>query len=314
VLLMLDVRRMRVLREVALRGSFSAAAEALHFTQSAVSQQIAALEREAGTQLVERSPRGVRLTEAGEALVRHTDVILARLADAEAELDAIAGLRGGRLRIASFPTAGATVAPAAIARFRERHPGVELALAPAEPPEAEEKLRAGEVDVALLIETEWRSAIGDGIDQVHLMDDPMYVCLPAGHPQARRNRLRLEDLADEAWMLGVTATCPDSTIFLRACETAGFEPRIAFHSDDYVATQGFVAARVGVAIIPDLALVTVRDDVVIRAIAPRPPVRRIVAGTLSGGYRSPAAAAMLDVLVEVCREFQQSRRVLALAS
>src|ERR687893_1699053 len=130
---MLDVRRMRVLREVAARGSFSAAADALAYTQSAVSQQMAALEREAGTRLVERSARGVRLTEAGRALVRHADVILARLADAEAELEAIAGLRGGRVRLVSFPTAAATLMPRAIAMFRERHPGVELSLEPGEP-------------------------------------------------------------------------------------------------------------------------------------------------------------------------------------
>src|SRR5687767_8229737 len=108
---MLDVRRLRVLREVAARGSFSAAADALHFTQSAVSQQIAALEREAAMTLVERSARGVRLTHAGEILIRHTDVILARLADAEAELEALSGLRGGRVRLAAFPSAGASIAP-----------------------------------------------------------------------------------------------------------------------------------------------------------------------------------------------------------
>ena len=130
---MLDVRRLRVLREVAARGSFSAAADALAYTQSAVSQQIAALEREAGTTLVERNARGVRLTDAGRALVEHADAILARLADAEAELEAIAGLRGGRLRLAAFPSAGASIMPEAIARFRERHPAVELTLEPAEP-------------------------------------------------------------------------------------------------------------------------------------------------------------------------------------
>src|SRR5688500_7860945 len=133
---MLDVKRLRVLREVAARGSFSAAAESLAYTQSAVSQQIAALEREAQTKLVERSARGVRLTAARRARVRHADVILARLADAEAELEAIAGLRGGRLRLVSFPTAGATMMPRAIADFRERHPGVDLTLEPAEPPES----------------------------------------------------------------------------------------------------------------------------------------------------------------------------------
>jgi molybdate transport repressor ModE-like protein len=115
---MLDVKRLRVLREVAAKGSFSAAAESLTYTQSAVSQQIAALEREAQVQLVERSARGVRLTEAGRALVRHADVILARLADAEAELEAIAGLRGGRLRMVSFATSRSTCSRAASATSR----------------------------------------------------------------------------------------------------------------------------------------------------------------------------------------------------
>src|SRR3982751_4551046 len=137
---MLDVRRMRVLREVARRGSFSAAAESLAYTQSAVSQQIAALEREAGTRLVERNARGVRLTDAGRALVAHAD---ARLADAEAELEAIAGLRGGRLRLAAFPSAGATIMPEAIARFRERHPAVEPTLGPAETQPSTAQLHAG---------------------------------------------------------------------------------------------------------------------------------------------------------------------------
>ena len=133
---MLDVKRLRVLKEVAARGSFSAAAESLAYTQSAVSQQIAALEREAGTVLVDRNARGVRLTEAGRALVGHAEVILARLADAEAELEAIAGVRGGRLRLVSFPTAGATIAPRAIGRFRERFPGVEVTLSRASPTRA----------------------------------------------------------------------------------------------------------------------------------------------------------------------------------
>src|SRR5947208_2538722 len=130
---MLDVRRMKVLREVAHQGSFSAAAEALSFTQSAVSQHIAALERETGARLVERGPRGVRLTDAGQALVCHTDAILARIDDAEEELAAIAGLREGRLRLASFQSAGATLVPRAVASFRERHPGVELGMIEAEP-------------------------------------------------------------------------------------------------------------------------------------------------------------------------------------
>src|ERR671938_415233 len=151
---MLDVRRMRVLREVAHQGSFSAAAEALNFTQSAVSQHVAALERETGTRLVERGPRGVRLTDAGRALVSHTDAILARIDDAEEELAAIAGLREGRLRLACFQSAGATLVPQAVAAFHERHPQVELGMIEAEPDEAGARLRAGDIDLALVYDFE----------------------------------------------------------------------------------------------------------------------------------------------------------------
>jgi DNA-binding transcriptional LysR family regulator len=309
---MLDVRRLRVLREVAARGSFSAAAEALAYTQSAVSQQMAALEREAGTTLVERSARGVRLTDAGRALVAHADVIVARLADAEAELEAIAGLRGGRLRVASFPTAGAALMPLAIARFRERHPGVELSMDLAEPGESEARLKAGEWDLALTVLASMRAG-ADGLEHLHVLDDPLFVALPAGHALARRRTLRLEELAEEDWMLGSQGTCPDTSIFLRSCQRAGFEPRIAFHSDDYQAIQGFVAAGMGVSFIPDLALAAVREDVVIRSLGPRAPVRHVVAATLSGSFVSPAKRAMLDVLVEVGAEVAQRRDALALA-
>jgi DNA-binding transcriptional LysR family regulator len=311
---MLDVKRMRVLREVAARGSFSAAAEALSYTQSAVSQQIAALEREAGSQLVERTARGVRLTEAGRILVGHAEAILARLADAEAELEAVAGMRAGRVRVASFPSAGATLMPKAIGCFRERHPAVEVALVPAEPEDGIALLRAGEVDLALTIEPTFKSQAADGLDRIYLLDDPLYVALPAVHPLAAKRDLAMEDLAEDPWILGSTGTCPDTAIFLRACQTAGFEPRIAFHSDDYFAIQGFVAAGVGVSLIPDLALVTVRDDIAIRSLGTHPPVRRIVAATLAGSWASPARQAMIDILAEVGAQFTAARRELALAS
>src|ERR671933_2743113 len=137
---MLDVRRMRVLREVVACGSLSAAAAALSYTQSAVSQQVAALERECGAKLLERGPRGIRLTDAGRALVEHADAILARLDDAEEELAAIAGLRGGRLRIATFQSAGATLVPRALGEFHRRHPDVELTVTLEEANEAREAL------------------------------------------------------------------------------------------------------------------------------------------------------------------------------
>src|ERR671927_683113 len=178
---MLDVKRLKVLREVANHGSFSAAGEALGYTQSAVSQQIAALERETGTTLVQRNARGVRLTQAGEALVRHAEAILARLAEAEAELEAIAGLRGGRLRLAAFESAAASLMPLAIAAFRAAHPGVELSLILAEPDQSAPMLKAGELDLAIGFDSRVRGVV-DGIARQHLLSDPMFLVLPADHP------------------------------------------------------------------------------------------------------------------------------------
>src|SRR3954466_2378944 len=193
---MLDVRRMKVLREVAARGSFSAAAEALSFTQSAISQHVAALERETGTKLVERSPRGVRTTEAGRALVGHADAILARIECAEEELADIAGLRGGRLRLACFQSAGATLVPRAVAAFHERHPSVELSMVEAEPEEACARMKGGEIDLALVYDV---AAIPGMLEPefelTHLLDDRYDAILPAGHALAKRHRLRLADLS-----------------------------------------------------------------------------------------------------------------------
>lgn len=308
---MLDVRRMRVLREVAQRGSFSAAAEALSFTQSAVSQQIAALEREAGTVLVQRSARGVRLTEAGEALVRHTEAILARLAEAESELEAIAGLKGGRLRMAAFESAGATLMPLAIATFRERHPAVELSMTLLEPEDSVPQLRAGELDLAITFSSPHGPADDDSLHHQHLIDDPMYLVLPSDHVLASKRHLRLADLAGEAWIGGPT-DCECNRLIYRACSTAGFDPRIAFETDDYQAVQGFVAAGVGVSLIAELGLRSIRDDIVVRDIGRDTPIRSIHATTLAEGYRSPASQAMLGILTEVAAGYEMRRPRLSL--
>lgn len=310
---MLDVRRMRVLREVATRGSFSAAAEALSYTQSAVSQQIAALEREAGIKLVERGPRGIHLTDAGEALVRHTEAVLASLSEAEAELEAIADLRGGRVRLASFASAGSALVPQAIARFRAQHPAVELSLIEAEPDESLPRLRAGELEIVLSYTP---NLIGDdalaGLDVIDLLDDPFYAVLPAGHPLSSKAKLRLRDLSGEPWING-TGACPCSGQVRSACAVAGFEPHVAFESDDFATVQGLVAAGVGVALIPDLGFATVRDDIVIRELAGEVPARKIQAVALSG-YRSPATEAMLEILRETVAGYRSARVELAAAS
>jgi DNA-binding transcriptional LysR family regulator len=309
---MFSVKHLRVLREVAERGSFSSAAAALSYTQPAVSQQIAALEREAGTKLVVRTSRGVRLTDAGAALLRHAEAILARLADAEAELEAMGGLRAGRVRLASFPSGGASLIPLAMATFRERHPAVEPVLSVAGPPRALERLEAGEIEIAVLVESGFApEADGGRIERTHLLDDPMLVALPAGHRLARRKKVDLAALADEAWMHD-SSSCPDAAVFFRACHAAGFEPSVAIENDDYMAIQGFVAAGVGVALIPQLALQGVREDVAIRPLSGDSPVRRIVAATLAD-YRSPATDAMLEILREVSVGFLARQRPLLAA-
>ena len=308
---MLDVRRLRVLREIALKGSFSGAAESLSYSQSAVSQHIAALERETGTKLVDRLPRGVRLTDAGNALVRHADRVLAALADAEAELAEIAEGRSGRVLLATFTSAGASLVPRAVAAFRERHPRVDVEVEVAEAPEALTGLRAGDFDVALVIEDE-EYGFGEGIDAVHILDDPHYLALPEGSPLAERRKLRLADLADQAWILGQAHICPDNRNFLRACRNAGFEPSAAFYSDDYTAIQGFIAAGVGVALIPELALASVRDDIVVRELA-ETPMRRIFAAVRTDRH-TPVSDAMIATLRETGARYPRGRAKLSLAS
>jgi len=299
---MLDVRRMRVLREVAVHGSFSAAAAALNFTQSAISQHVAALERESGTRLVERRSRGVRLTEAGRALVTHAEAIISHIEGAEEELAAIAGLRGGRLRLACFQSAGATLVPRAVASFHERHPAVELGMVEAEPEHASALLRSGEIDLALVYDFEAIPGMLDPeLELTHLIDDAYDAILPKGHKLAERRQLRLADLGAEPWVASSDAGgC--RRITARACQDAGFEPRVAFEADETLAAQALVAAGVGVTMLPRLALTTVHPAVVARKLA-RPPVRRIWAARPVGAYQSPASDAMLQTLQDVAEDF-----------
>jgi DNA-binding transcriptional LysR family regulator len=295
---------MRVLREVATRGSFSGAAEALSFTQSAISQQIAALEREAGAKLVERGPRGIRLTDAGEVVVRHADAVLARLASADEELAALAGLRGGRLRLSTFQSAGATLVPRAVAAFHKRYPDVELGLVEAEPEEATQLLRGGDIDLAIVYDFEdMPGELDESLDSVHLIDDRYDLLIAADHPLASRSRLRLGDLADETW-INSTPGCGCHQAVEHACGQAGFNPNVAFETDEILSQQALVAAGMGVTLLPQLALTTIHPDVVVRPVGKHAPVRRIWGARLREAYESPATSAMLDLLVQIADEYK----------
>ena len=300
---MLDVKRMRVLREVISRGSFSGAAEVLHLSQSAVSQQVASLEKEVGMQLLERTSEGPKLTSAGETLMGHADAVLCRLDEAERELSEIAGLQGGRVRVVSFPSASATVVTRAISIFRQRFPAIELELGEDEPEESIPALRAGEYDIALSFDFSGHPGeVGRDLERSLLLEERMWVALPVGHPLGAAETVRLEELADEEWLCGRSGSCRDHVV--RLCQDAGFEPEVSFDSDDYQVLKGLVSAGLGVTLLPELALADRPPGVELRAIADKPATRRVWAVTREGPVRSPATDAMLGVLIEAGRDYE----------
>ena len=303
---MLDVRRLKVLREVAVRGSFSAAAEALAFTQPAVSRQIATLEAEAGTPLVERGARGIRLTAAGELLVSHAEAILDRLTLAERELEAMAGLDGGRLRIGAFASVNATLIPLALAAFDERYPRVCLSLVEARSRQLAEKLCAGELDLAVVSDSD--GDLGDEIQLEPLMEDPVYVALARTHPLASKPDLTIADLRDEVWI--ERRGNPVAKALADAAAEAGFEPRVAFFESQWLGKQGLVAAGVGITLMPSVALDTVHENIVPRSLGPDGPRRRLSIATHAGHPRAPGVAPMIEVLHTVVAEHRFPRDAL----
>jgi len=309
---MLSLARLRVLQAVVQRGSFSAAADTLDYTQSAVSQAIARLEAETGTALVVRDRRGVRPTPAGATLLEHADAIFAQVQAAEDELAALLGLRAGRLRVASFPSAGSTLMPEAVATFRRRHPHIELTLSEGEPEEIAPRLRDGEFDLALLFEFPGAGRVVEGpLSVTPLLDDPMHLALPAEHPLAHNPAPSLSDLAEQDWVqTSAASACARHVV--RLCVTAGFEPHVTFESDDYATVQGLVAAGVGVALIPGLALAQPRPGIAVRSLEPESPTRHVVAATPAPPALTPAARSMLRILVDVAARHAGSAAVATL--
>lgn len=291
----IEARHLRVLRAVAATGSFSAAGRELGCTQPAVSQQMKALESSVGTPLLVRTGREMRLTQAGEALVRHAAGIIAGLTAAEEEVAAIAGLRAGRVRLVSFPSGSSTLVPTALAALRAEHPGTRVSLEEAEPPQSVEKLRAGDCDIALAFRYEGAAGAEEWDDLVvrPLLRDRLVGLVPEKHRLARAGSVAIAELAGEPWIAG----CPRCRgQLVEVCRAAGFVPRIDFATDDYPAVVGLVGAGLGVAVLPELAIESVRPKGA-RTVTVEPPVRReIVALTLPDLAQVPAVAATLDQL------------------
>jgi DNA-binding transcriptional LysR family regulator len=273
---MLNPRLLLVHRTVVTEGTLTAAAAALGYTVSAVSQQLSQLEREAGSPLYEKAGRGVRPTAAGLLLAEHATRILTAVDDAEAALADLRAGRTGRLRVVSFHSAGETLLPAAIATLRHRMPDLHVMPLVDETEGALRRLRAGEVELVIVVET---FAHGDqptdDLHRVHLLDDEYRVLLPHDHPVARRRIVDLPALASTDWIVttGPANYVRDATV--AACRKAGFTPRLVAEGDEFAVTQGYVAAGLGAALVPVLALGAVREHVLVRKLRTPPDPRHI---------------------------------------
>ncbi len=302
---MLNVQRLRVLREVAARGTIAAAAEALWVTPSAVSQQLSQLEREAGVPLLERDGRKVKLTGAGERLVAHTERILADLEEAEADMAALGTGISGFLRTSAFPTAARSLLVPALAKLGAEHPHLRVSMIDFEPEEAMPALKTGHLDLVLTYEWDTLPVIEDaGIERTHLLTEPVYLALPAAHPLAG-GPVRIEDLAAEEWIVGRDSTSMLDLV-VSAANRAGFEPRTDLHSMDFQVILAAVAEGLGVTLVPPLALVGCRPEGIdIEPLVDATLHRTIHAAIRRGSGANPAIAVALSALRECAGSLEQ---------
>ena len=285
---MLDVNRLRVIDAVARHGSVTAAARELHYSQPSVTHHLTRLEAETGAQLLQRVGRGIRLTPAGQLLAGRAAEILGRIDAADAELSAHVGLTAGRVRVAGFSSAIASLVPRAAAALADRHPGLQVSLTTdTHPPEALELLRTGKIEVAIIFRYDETGAEPAGVRLHHLLDDPLYLL------SADRERT-LTSLRDATWIAGCER-CRSHLLSL--CADEGFEPRIGYSSDDMVVMQALVAAGLGVTTIPGLALRAHRAEGVVASELPGSQ-RQVYAATHGEPPDPPATAALLAALAE----------------
>lgn len=246
-----------IFRDVARAGSISGAARILGWTQPAVSQHLRALERELGSALLVRSPAGVELTEPGSVLLDHADEIAGQLRMADEELAAMNQLRRGRVRVAAYPSGAATLVPPTIARLRRHHPGLDVTLTEAEPPEATALVAAGDADLALVFAYGNEPPTSERrLTWLPIAEEPVHLVLPPKHRLADRSRIAIKQLAAESWIVGCTR-CREHT--LRLCAAAGFDPDVQHTTDDYVLVQNLIATGLGIALLPDSALAAHRN-------------------------------------------------------
>lgn len=295
---MLDLNRLKALHAVHVYGSVGAAADALMVTPSAVSQQIAKLERETGARLMERNGRGVRLTDAAGLLADHAERILALVETAEADFEALRGQVVGHINVGAFPTAARGLMPGALAALRRRHPDLLVQLNEREPDRVVREVSRGELDLGVV--QDWHNrpmAVPDGLSRATLFDDVADVAVPADHPLAGANEIQLADLSGEPWISSTPGTvCHDWLVF--TLRGASVEPVISHRADEYPTQLALVAAGLGCAIMPRLGRDCVPDGVRIVPLLPR-QTRRVYAVWRADAARRPAIRALVDALSEV---------------
>ena len=295
-----------VLREVAALGSFTAAARSLGYTQSAISRQVAALESAAGTTLFDRTARGVRLTDAGEALLLRAGTVLDEVDAARQELAGMAEPATGRLRVGAFPTAVAALVPRAIAEFRRRQPGVRISLREGGTPTQLKRLYSGSVDVAVIGFLPGGQITRDGrISVENLTDDPLLLAVGQEHPLARRRTVDLDSLAGESW---VAASTDASDTMIGAWQWADWRPRVDLIAKEWTAKLGLVAAGLGVTLVPGLAAAAVRPDVALVRIRSGPASRQVLIATRSGNQRSSVSALFGELLHDTAAQLNAELR------
>jgi DNA-binding transcriptional LysR family regulator len=302
----LNLTGLRVLREVASLGSFTAAAKSLGYTQSAVSRQVAGLESAAGATLFERTARGVRATDAGEALLRRAGTVLDELDAAQQELAGMAELATGRLRVGAFPTAVAALVPRAMAGLHRRQPGVRVSLREGGTPTQLKRLSSGSLDVAVIGFLPGGEVTGDPrISLEHLIDDPLLLAVGLEHRLARRRTVDLDDLAGEGW---IAASADASDTMIGAWQWADWRPRVDLIAREWTAKLGLVAAGLGVTLVPGLAAAAVRPDVALVRIRSGPASRQVLIGTRSGRERSALATLLAELLHDTAAELSAELR------
>jgi DNA-binding transcriptional LysR family regulator len=301
----LDSRRLAVFVTVVELGSFTAAAERLYLTQPAVSQQVAALERELGVQLLSRTPRGVELTPAGRLLAERASGVLQDLTRLEQDLRALTHVERP-VRLGSFSTAGSHLIPRAVKAFRKGFPGRRIAVSHAPADAVSAMVREGTVDVGLVWDYDlFPRRFDPSLVVTPLLLDPLVLVLSEDHRLAGADEVSLADLADETWVIR-QHTEPYADSFEQMCRTAGFEPREVFWTEDYESVQGMVAVGLGVSLVPELSLAAVRPEVaVVRRVRPR-LLRRIAALTLSVDHRSAEAADLVRILSQTAHELTEA--------